>query len=164
MSPSTAPPFCSLTRTARMVPLTRPQTVTSCAMTLPSICAPSPIRRSEARTSPLIRPKTCAGPLHSMLPTIDIPEPMQERVAAFVIGSPPRRGLFNNRLLLLHPPPHDFGRICFPVLILLPCFALEHTHLRVPPAFTAERPKLSSRDRARADAEPFTPPKGGPSG
>src|SRR5256884_8822809 len=87
MSPSTAPPFCSLTRTARMVPLTRPQTVTSCAMTLPSICAPSPIRRSEARTSPLIRPKTCAGPLHSMLPTIDIPEPMQERVAAFVVGS-----------------------------------------------------------------------------
>src|SRR5947209_3079477 len=70
-----------------MVPLTRPQTVTSCAMTLPSICAPSPIRRSEARTSPLIRPKTCAGPLHSMLPTIDIPEPMQERVAAFVVGS-----------------------------------------------------------------------------
>src|SRR5262245_39638833 len=87
MSPSTAPLSCSLTRTARMVPLTRPQTVTSCAMTLPSICAPSPIRRSEARTSPSIRPKTCAGPLHSMLPTIDIPEPMQERVAAFVVGS-----------------------------------------------------------------------------
>src|SRR5947209_3686165 len=70
-----------------MVPLTRPQTVTSCAMTLPSICAPSPIRRSEARTSPLIWPKTCAEPLHSMLPTIDIPEPMQERVATFVVGS-----------------------------------------------------------------------------
>src|SRR3989440_7870472 len=87
MSPSTVPPFCSLTRTARMVPLTRPQTVTSCAMTLPSISALSPIRRSEARTSPLIRPKTCAGPLHSMLPTIDIPEPMQERVAAFAVGS-----------------------------------------------------------------------------
>src|SRR6266403_5046497 len=87
MSPSTAPLSCSLTRTARMVPLTRPQTVTSCAMTLPSICAPSPIRRSEARTSPSIRPKTCAGPLHSMLPTIDIPEPMQERVATFVVGS-----------------------------------------------------------------------------
>ena len=46
-----------------------------------------PIRRSEARNSPLIRPKTCAGPLHSMLPTIDIPEPMQERVAACVVGS-----------------------------------------------------------------------------
>src|SRR5512132_2909236 len=87
MSPSTAPPSCSFTRTARMVPLTRPQIVTSCAMTLPSICAPSPIRSSEARTSPLIRPKICAGPLHSMLPTIDIPEPMQERVAAFVVGS-----------------------------------------------------------------------------
>jgi hypothetical protein len=51
MSPSTAPPSCSLMRTARIVPLTRPQTVTSCAMTLPSICAPSPIRRSEARNS-----------------------------------------------------------------------------------------------------------------
>src|SRR6266567_8030114 len=87
MSPSTAPPSCSLTRTARMVPLTRPQTVTSCAMTLPSICAPSPIRRSEARNSPLIRPKTCAGPLHSMLPTIDIPEPIQERGTASVVGS-----------------------------------------------------------------------------
>src|SRR6266478_7938908 len=87
MSPSTAPPFCSLTRTARIVPLTRPQTVTSCAMTLPSTCAPSLIRRSEARNSPWIRPKTCAGPVHSMLPTIDMPEPMQEPVPAFVVGS-----------------------------------------------------------------------------
>src|SRR2546429_1522531 len=87
MSPSTAPPFCSLTRTARMMLLIRRQTVTSCAMTLLSICAPSQIRRSEARNSPLIRRKTCAGALHSMLPTIDIPEPMQERVAAFVVGS-----------------------------------------------------------------------------
>src|SRR5258708_10606145 len=67
--------------------MTRPHTVTSCAMTLPSICAPSPMRRPERRTSPLSRPKTCAGPLHSMLPTIDIPEPMQERVAAFAVGS-----------------------------------------------------------------------------
>jgi hypothetical protein len=42
----------------------------------------------EARSSPLISPKTCAGPSHSMLPTIDILEPMQERVAAaFVVGS-----------------------------------------------------------------------------
>src|SRR6266540_1980818 len=72
----------------------------------------------------------------------------------------PRRGLFNNRLLLLHRPPNDFGRICCHVLILLRCFALEHTHLRVPPAFTAERPKLSSRDRARADAEPLYSPEG----
>src|SRR5499427_864756 len=86
MSPSTVPPFCSLTRMARMVPLTRPQTVTSCAMTLPSTCAPSPMRRSEARSSPLMRPKTCAGPLHSMLPTIAIPEPMQELGPVFVVG------------------------------------------------------------------------------
>src|SRR6516165_12460845 len=49
--------------------------------------APSPIRRSEARNSPLILPKTCAGPLHSMSPTIDMPEPMQERVPAFVGSS-----------------------------------------------------------------------------
>ena len=47
----------SLTQTARIVPLTRPQTVTFCATTLPSTCAPSLIRRSEARTSPSIRPK-----------------------------------------------------------------------------------------------------------
>jgi hypothetical protein len=85
--PSTAPPSCSLTRTARRVPLTRPQTVTSCAMTLPSICAPSPMRRSEARNSPSIRPKTCAGPLAIDLPTIDMSEPMQEAVPAFVVGS-----------------------------------------------------------------------------
>src|SRR5262249_36414856 len=87
MSNSTAPPFCSLTRTARIVPLTRPQTVTPCAMTLPSTCAPSLIRSSEARNSPSIRPKTCAGPLHSILPTIDMSEPMQEAVPAFVVGS-----------------------------------------------------------------------------
>src|SRR5215831_6944793 len=87
MSPSTAPPFCSLTRSARIVPLTRPQTVMFCAMTLPSTCAPSLIWRSEARTSPSIRPKTCAGPLHSMLPTIDMSEPMQEAIPAFVVGS-----------------------------------------------------------------------------
>src|SRR5260370_6020595 len=87
MSPSTAPPFCSLTRTARIVPLTRPQTVTPCAMMLPSTCAPSLIRRSEARNSPSTRSKTCAGPLHSILPTIDMSEPMQEAVPAFVVGS-----------------------------------------------------------------------------
>src|SRR5262249_47766351 len=61
--------------------------VTFCAMTLPSICAPSLIWRSEARTSPSIRPKICAGPLHSMLPTIDMSEPMQEAVPVFVVGS-----------------------------------------------------------------------------
>src|SRR5262249_45520289 len=60
---------------------------TACAMMLPSTCAPSLIWRSEARTSPSIRPKTCAGPLHSMLPTIDMSEPMQEAVPALVVGS-----------------------------------------------------------------------------
>src|SRR5215831_277593 len=54
----------------------------------------------------------------------------------------PRRRLFNHQLLLLHRPPNDFGSICCHVLIFLRCFALEHTHLRVRPTFTAERPKL----------------------
>ncbi len=49
-------------------------------------CAPSPIRRSDARNSPWIRPKTCAGPSHSMLPTIDMSEPMQEAAPDFVIA------------------------------------------------------------------------------
>src|SRR5260370_2354588 len=43
-----------------MVPLTRPQTVTSCAMTLPSISAPSPIRRSEAGSDPMSKSSTAA--------------------------------------------------------------------------------------------------------
>src|SRR5215831_5870046 len=77
---------------------------------------------------------------------------------------PPRRGLFDDRVLLLQRPLHGFGRMRRRILILLRYFALEHVHLRFPPAFTAERPKLPSRDRARADAEPFTPPPGGPSG
>jgi hypothetical protein len=38
--------------------------------------------------APSIRPKAWAGPLHSMLPTIDMLEPMQEVVPAFVIGGP----------------------------------------------------------------------------
>src|SRR6516162_6455562 len=98
-----------------------------------------------------------------MLPTIDIPEPMQQQHPV-VEEPPPRRGLFDDRVLLLQRPLHGFGRVCRRILILLGCFALEHVHLRFPPAFTAERPKLPSRDRARADAEPFTPPPGGPSG
>src|SRR5262245_42736253 len=45
-----------------------------------------------------------------------------------------RRDLFNNRVLLLHHPPHDFGRICRRVLILLGCLAFEqHVHLLFPP-------------------------------
>src|SRR5258708_6515478 len=130
MSPSIAPPFCSLTWTPRTVPLTRPQTVTSCAITLPSICAPLPIKSCEARNSPSIRPKICAGPVHSILPTIEMPEPMQEPVPAYWR---PRNGLFNDRVLLLHHPSDDFGRIRCRVLILLGCLAFEptqHVHLR----------------------------------
>jgi len=48
--------------------------------------APDMLRLAE-HNSPLILPKTCAGPLHSMSPTIDMPEPMQERVPAFVGSS-----------------------------------------------------------------------------
>jgi hypothetical protein len=45
-------------------------------------------RRSQGERSPLhcIRPKTCAGPLHSILPTIDMSEPMQEAVPASAQG------------------------------------------------------------------------------
>src|SRR5262249_54326110 len=32
----------------------------------------------DARNSPSIRPNTCAGPLHSILPITDMAEPMQE--------------------------------------------------------------------------------------
>src|SRR5262249_47745924 len=53
---------------------------------------------------------------------------------------PPRRGLFDDRVLLLQRPLHGFGRMCRRILILLGYFALEHVHLRFPPAFTAERP------------------------
>src|SRR5438132_3703714 len=52
----------------------------------------------------------------------------------------PRRGLFNNRLLLLHRPFHDFCRICRRVLILLRCLTLEatqHVHLPFSSASTA---------------------------
>src|SRR4029450_14040356 len=69
---------------------------------------------------------------------------------------PPQRVL-NDWVLLLHGSPHGFFQICRRALILLRCFALEHVHLRFFPAFTAERPTLSSRDRARADAERFSP-------
>src|SRR6516164_3707200 len=59
---------------------------------------------------------------------------------------PPRR---DDQVLLLHRPPHAFGRICRRVLILLRCFALEHVYLRFPPAFTANRGKaILSRSSA----------------
>src|SRR5215467_8928760 len=136
MSPSTAPLSCSLTRTARMVPLTRPQTVTSCAMTLPSICAPSPIRRSEARTSPLIWPKTCAEPLHSMLPTIDIPEPMQERVATFVVGSCLGGGCSTTKCCCCTVLPTTSAAFAAASLSFSGALLLNITHLRVPPPGT----------------------------
>src|SRR5262252_11136796 len=128
MSPSTAPPLCSLTRTAWIVPLTRPQIVTFCAMTLPSTCAPSLIWRSEARTSPSIRPKTCAGPLQSILPTIDMSEPMQEAVPAFVVGSDLAQAWSCGCTVL----PKTSGAFAIAFLILLgyaALHAIQHLHL-----------------------------------
>jgi hypothetical protein len=66
MSPSTAPQSYSLTLTARIVPLTRLQTVTSCAMTLPSTVRHRRLEDPRRATHLMIRPKTCTGPLHSM--------------------------------------------------------------------------------------------------
>jgi hypothetical protein len=69
----------------------------------------------------------------------------------------PRRGVFNDRALRLYRPSHDFGRICRRVLILLGCLALEqHVHLRFRWHAVQKEPRLSCRDRARADAEPLT--------
>jgi coenzyme PQQ precursor peptide PqqA len=68
----------------------------------------------------------------------------------------PRRGVFNDRALRLYRP-HDFGRICRRVLILLGCLALEqHVHLRFRWHAVQKGLRLSCRDRARADAEPLT--------
>src|SRR5215467_10085209 len=135
MSPSTAPPFCSLTRTARIVPLTWPQIVTLCAMMLPSTCAPSLIRRSEARNSPSIRPKICAGPLHSILPTIDMSEPMQEAVPALVVDDLAALWSCGNH------PAHDLSRTYRCVSILLGRAALradQHVHLLFPPVMRVQ--------------------------
>jgi hypothetical protein len=126
MSPSTAPPFCSLTRTARIVPLTRPQTVTFCAMMLPSICAPSLIRKQLAFDS--------AEDL-SLTFTFDVTNDPHARADARARPRfwhrRARRDLFSNRVLLLHHSLRDFGRICCRVLSLLGCLAFEeHVHLR----------------------------------
>src|SRR5512133_699313 len=42
---------------------------------------------------------------------------------------PSRRGLFKDRMLLLHPLCRHFGHICLEVLLFLRCFALEHLNL-----------------------------------
>src|SRR5262249_23854819 len=77
---------------------------------------------------------------------------------------PPRWDLFDDRVLLLHGTPHDFGHICRCVLILLRYFALEHIDPRFPQISLRKDQKLSSRDWARADIKPFTPTRGEPSG
>src|SRR5262245_19462250 len=83
---------------ARIVPLTLPHTVTSCATTLPSMRAPSPIMSSEARSSPSMRPNTWAGPLHSILPVIAMPLPMHETVPLCAAGSARAAGCGNGAL------------------------------------------------------------------
>src|SRR6266699_1831752 len=62
---------------------------------------------------------------------------------------PHGRRLFDDRVLLLHGPPHDFGHICRRVLILLRCFALEHVNLHFAPAFTGGKAKASARHWTR---------------
>src|SRR5215831_11517767 len=60
-----------------------------------------------------------------------------------------RRDLFNNRVLLLHHPPDDFGRICCRVLILVGCLAFEeHVHLRCQHAVQKEPKAVVSRPAA----------------
>src|SRR5262245_901333 len=141
MSPSTAPPFCSLTRSERMVPLTRPQTVTACAMMLPSTCAPSLIWRSEARNSPSIRPKTCAGPLHSILPTIDMSEPMQEAIPAFVVGSDLAHWSCGTTLPMISAAPKD----AFLSFSGAPLFVLINiVHLLFPPVVRVQCAEVCS--------------------
>src|SRR5215831_11191687 len=119
MSPSTAPPFCSLTRTARIVPLTRPQTVTFCAMMLPSTCAPRAPRLRFGRRSALdlcircCRRSTCRSRCKKPFPLLSaLTSPRPGHAAA--------------------PSPHDCGRICRRILILLGYAALrtiQHLHL-----------------------------------
>src|ERR1700730_13251544 len=116
-------------------------------MMLPSTCAPSLIWRSEARTSPLIWPKTCAGPLHSMLPTIDMSEPMQEAVPAFVVGSDLAQAW-------------SCGCTVLPMISAAFAAASLSYSTSPPPSFRRHAVqkglRLSYRDRARAGAEPLT--------
>src|SRR5262249_53769696 len=60
----------------------------------------------------------------------------------------------------LHPRPHDFGRICRRILILLGCAALQaiqHLHLLYFRRHAVQKGlRLSYRDRAWAGAEPLT--------
>src|SRR5262249_6390814 len=161
MSPSTAPPFCSLTWTARIVPFTRPQTVTSCATTLPSICAPSPIRSSEARNSPLIRPKTCAGPSHPTLPTIDIPEPIQEAVPGFAMTSAALLSSSDTLLFMLRniSTSHFFGGMSARCArSTLPC--LERRDPKIVNAYTTRRRCLRVYPCRVACQVPEHPPPG----
>src|SRR5260370_18274887 len=84
MSTSTAPPLFNLKRTARIVPLTRPQIVTFCAMTLPSTCAPSLISKIGAAHVSTPVPLDSLIPSPSCQQNIDMSEPTHEAVPPYV--------------------------------------------------------------------------------
>src|SRR5215475_6420853 len=92
-----------------------------------------------------------------MLPTIDIPEPMQELGPAFVAGCRLGGGSSTTECCCCNAL-STASAACAAVSFSFSGALLLNMSISVfPPAFTAERPKLPSRDRARADAEPFTP-------
>src|SRR5436190_16668368 len=131
-------------------------TVTSCAITLPSTCAPLPIKSCEARNSPSIRPKICAGPVHSILPTIDMPEPMQESVPAFGIGGLATTGSTTECCCCTIPP---MTSVAFAAVFLSFSGALL---LNLRNMSTSVFPGMQCRKGqgcrvARADTEPLTP-------
>ena len=118
-------------------------------MTLPSTCAPSLIRRSEARNSPSIRPKTCAGPLQSILPTMDMSEPMQEAVPA--VGS----DLVKPWSCGCTVPRMTFAAT-FLSFSVTPFFMLSNmSHVLISLARSVKRLRLSYCDQAWADAALF---------
>src|SRR5450759_433709 len=55
--------------------------VSSCAMTLPSTCAPSAMTRCEASMSPMTRPKTFTEPSQTILPVMSMSWPSVETIS-----------------------------------------------------------------------------------
>src|SRR5215468_2255138 len=122
MSPSTTPPFCSLTWTARTVPLTR---------------AEQEIRGAQlAFDSAEDLSCTIAFDV-----TNDRHAGADARARSRFRHRRARRALFNNRMLLQHTP-DDFGRICCRVRFPLGCLAFEeHVYLRFRWHALQKRPK-----------------------
>jgi hypothetical protein len=81
-----------------------------------------------------------------MLPTIDIPEPMQELVAAFVVGSRLGEGCSTTECCcctVLATTSVTFAAVSFSFSSVL---LLNISTSHFPPAFTAERRKVCSRN------------------